>query len=154
MDFELVREFIEIPTWKPQVFTAEDIVHDFDTSLLEARRIVKTVNAGDPAPTVIFHDLQEYLKDLLGISEVPTNGTQVSVAAHWLVAAGGWGFYPKYAKYRYVDPLEPIYRYTLRGALRVHFNRHHGSYVEPEESPSVLLLTHMEPRGTQLLIEN
>lgn len=130
MDMVKVKEFCRAE-WLPKSYDDTDLCWLFDISLVEARRIIKMINAGAEFSTVMHHDLQEYTSDLISISRVPTDGSQVSKGAHWLVVAGGWGFDPRYSKYRYVDPEDPESRFTLRGALRVHFER----YGAPENNP-------------------
>jgi hypothetical protein len=143
MDMQKVDVFVNLE-WQPKSYDSLDLSMMFDLPLVESENVVKMINGGYSFDRILHHDLQEYLQDLKSISRVPTQGCQVSKGAHWLVIVGGWGFNPKYAKYRYVDPQEPECRYTLRGALRIQHERHPSQ--DDLSNYSVGLLGPQEPK--------
>lgn len=110
-------------SWEPRLFSSQEIRTLLEISIEEAEKWVEMINGGAQFGSVTFHDLQEFVRDILGISQIPTSPEQVSKSGHWLVTECGWGLDPNYQKYRWVDSENPGMRYTLRGALRIQLEK-------------------------------
>jgi hypothetical protein len=121
MNANKVAEFIKA-SWLPKRYRVEEISLLFDIPYEEARRIVKMISAGDNTALVAHHDLKEFLQDSGLIPVLSRSTTPLTDAGKWLCDQG-WQLNLHYKKYRFIDPKEPVCRYTLRGAVNIQFQR-------------------------------
>jgi hypothetical protein len=145
MDHAARRKFLQSP-WEPKIYSAPQLAELFKISERAALRIILNINGLTVAqfPWVTHHDLVQYLRDTLAVSEVPDHAEELPPQGLWLIE-NGWSLDPSRTVFRWVSPDDRGGRYALKTALALEL---YAQQTNHEESQTDIIDVEYEVRSS------
>jgi hypothetical protein len=115
MNPESIKKIIT-SEWSSKEFDAVELCIFLEVSMDQAEAIIRSINGPVEVPTILHHELREYLKDTQTVRIIVTK--KMPPSGEWLLEECGWQYDDSRELYCYYHTSLPNIRMTLRNALK------------------------------------